>query len=87
VTFELKVGKKGEIYTVKGVRDALNISPGDVLLVFVENGLMIAKKKKVGLDLLDEPELTPYSVTSDEMDSLRKELSRFLEKRGSLLDR
>ena len=86
MTFELKIGRKGEIYTTKDVRERLNISPGDILLVFVENGMMIAKKKKSALDLLDESEVASGSVTSAEMDQLRKELNRFMEQRGTLFD-
>jgi len=86
VTFELKIGRKGEIYTTKDVRERLNISPGDILMVFVEKGMMIAKKKTSALDLLDAPELASISVTPAEMDQLRKELNRFLEQRGALFD-
>ena len=86
MTFELKIGRNGEIYTIKAVRDALNISPEDTILVFIENGLIIAKKKKSALDLLDEPEHAHVSVTPDEMEAFRKELSRFLEKKGPLFD-
>lgn len=86
MTFELKIGRKGEIYTTKDMRERLNISPGDILVVFVEKGMMIAKKKKSALDLLDESELASVSVTPAEMDLLRKELTRFLEQRGSLFD-
>ncbi len=48
----VKVGKKGYIILPKSVREALNISEGDQLIVEIKDGIVLKPVKKVDIDEL-----------------------------------
>lgn len=73
-----KVGKKGEIYIPKKLRDQVNLSPGDEVLVEIKNKELIIKKKESIVDVLaEEPAV---KVTVDEMMEIREKISNWLGK-------
>ena len=75
----LKVGRKGEIYTVKELREKLGIKPGSRVIARVEEGKLVIWKLPSLEELLENPlvELTP-----DEAEKLSEEAQR--EKRKSI---
>jgi bifunctional DNA-binding transcriptional regulator/antitoxin component of YhaV-PrlF toxin-antitoxin module len=77
---ELKVGKKGEVYTTKRVRKEAGIMPGSSVFATVKEGKVILERKPTVLDLLRKPRIGK-PVSQRELSKLRKELSRELEER------
>ena len=75
------VGKRGEIYAPKKLREMAGINPGDRLVITYEGGRIVIEKKPSGLDLLRRPPLPVRPVTPNEMVELRRELSGELEGR------
>jgi AbrB family looped-hinge helix DNA binding protein len=72
-----KVGKKGEIYVPKKVRNQINLNPGDEVLVEVRDEELIIRKKESIVDILMDEAVTKVSV--DEMRSVREKVCRMLE--------
>ncbi len=72
-----KVGKKGEIYIPKKIRDLVNLKPGDTILVDVKGKELIIKKKESIVDVLMEEAVLKISV--EELRSIREKLSKLLE--------
>ena len=72
-----KVGKKGEIYIPKKIRDLVNLKPGDTILVDVKGKELIIKKKESVVDVLMEEAVLKISV--EELRSIREKLSKLLE--------
>jgi len=72
-----KVGKKGEIYIPKKIRDLVNLKPGDTILVDVKGKELIIKKKESVVDVLMEEAVSKVSV--EELRSIREKLSKLLE--------
>lgn len=71
-----KVGKKGEIYIPKKVREAINLKPGDEITIEVRGEELIIKKKRDVFDVLMEDAVS--KVTVDELRDIRDKLSRLL---------
>jgi len=72
-----KVGKKGEIYVPKKVRERVNLNPGDEVLVEVKGRELIIKKKENIVDVLMDEAIAKVSV--DEMRSIREKVRKLLE--------
>ncbi len=72
-----KVGKKGELYIPKKVRDLADLKPGDEILVEVRGKELIIKKKPSVIDLLMEEAVTKVSV--EELREIRNKLSELLK--------
>lgn len=72
-----KVGKKGEIYVPKKVRERVNLHPGDEVLVEVKGRELIIKKKENIVDVLMDEAIAKVSV--DEMRSIREKVRKLLE--------
>ncbi len=72
---KLKIGKKGEIFTTKRIRDALNIKPGSYV---------VAKVRDNKLVIIRIPELSELlgdyfvSVSWDDVESISEEMQRKL---------
>ncbi len=71
----LKTGKKGEIFTTKRIRDALNIKPGSYVVAKVKNNKLVI----IGIPELSEL-LGDYfvSVSWDDVESISEEMQRKL---------
>lgn len=69
----LRVGSKGEIYTVKELREKLGIRPGSRVLARVEEGRLVIRPIPRLKEVLDKPvvELTP-----EEAERLSEEAQR-----------
>ena len=69
----LKVGKKGEIYTSKEIREEVGIRPGGYVKAVVKDGKLIIEGLPTIEDLLDEAviELNP-----EEVEELSEEVQR-----------
>ncbi len=72
-----KVGKKGEIYVPKKIRERVNLNPGDEVLVEVKGRELIIKKKENIVDVLMDEAIAKVSV--DEMRSIREKVRKLLE--------
>lgn len=77
---ELKVGKKGEVYTTKRIREKARIKPGSWVFATVKDGKVVIEHKPTVLDLLKKPRIGK-PISQRELSKLRKELSRELEER------
>ncbi len=72
-----KVGKRGEIYVPKKVRELANLNPGDEVLVEVKGRELIIKKKEDIVDVLMDEAIVKVSV--DEMRCIREKVCKLLE--------
>ena len=72
-----RVGKKGELYIPKKVRDLADLKPGDEILVEVKGKELIIRKKPSVIDLLMEEAVTKVSV--EELREIRNKLSKLLK--------
>ena len=71
-----KIGKKGEIYIPKRVRELANLNPGDEVLVEVRGKELIIRKKESVIDVLMEEAVSKVSV--EELREIRVKLSELL---------
>jgi len=71
-----KIGKKGEIYIPKRVRELANLNPGDEVLVEVRGKELIIRKKESVIDMLMEEAVSKVSV--EELREIREKLSELL---------
>ena len=78
---ELKIGKRGEIYTTREVREKAGIVPGGRAVARVEGDQLIIQPKPTALSLLTEPRVNRVPVSSEELSELRREIARELESR------
>jgi len=69
----LKVGRKGEIYTTKEIREAVGIKPGGIVRATVEGSKLVIEPIPSIEDLIKDKviELTP-----DEAEKISEELQR-----------
>ena len=73
-----RVGKKGEIYIPKKIRESVGLIPGDEIEVDVDEGKLVIRKKPSALDLLKQRPLATIKV--EEMREIRKRLSERLSR-------
>ncbi len=71
-----KIGKKGEIYIPKRVRELAKLNPGDEVLVEVKGKELIIRKKESVIDVLTEEAVSKVSV--EELREIREKLSELL---------
>ena len=67
------VGKKGEIYIKKKVRELLGLKPGDKIEIIITDKGAIIRKKKTPLDLLKEKKV---KLSIEEELKLREEFEK-----------
>jgi bifunctional DNA-binding transcriptional regulator/antitoxin component of YhaV-PrlF toxin-antitoxin module len=80
-TTELKVGKKGEIYTTDEVRRAVGIEMRSVLLAEVAEKKLILRPKERAEQLLDKPTFSVPPVGGKRLSKVRRELAADLAER------
>ncbi|MEM3551740.1 MAG: hypothetical protein QXN87_08785 [Candidatus Bathyarchaeia archaeon] len=73
-TVEVKVGKRGEIYTTREMRKKIGLIVGGKALAKVDEGKLIIEPKPTALSLLKKPRIGVKPVTPEEMSKLRREL-------------
>lgn len=78
---ELKIGKRGEIYTTREVREKAGLIPGEKALAKVEEGRLIIQPKPTVISLLKKPRVNIKPVTSEELSELRREIAGEIESR------
>lgn len=71
---EVKVGKRGEIYTTREMRKKIGLIVGGKALAKVDEGKLIIEPKPTALSLLKKPRIGVKPVTPEEMSKLRREL-------------
>lgn len=76
---ELKVGKRGEIYTTQKIRMKTGLTPGGKAIAIVEEKRLILQPKPNALTLLEKPRTNPKPLSPDELSRLRKELAEEIE--------
>jgi bifunctional DNA-binding transcriptional regulator/antitoxin component of YhaV-PrlF toxin-antitoxin module len=80
-TEELKVGKRGEIYTTQKIRMKTGLIAGGRVIATVEEKKLIVQPKPTALNLLEKPRINPEPLSPEELSQLRKELAKEIETR------
>jgi bifunctional DNA-binding transcriptional regulator/antitoxin component of YhaV-PrlF toxin-antitoxin module len=80
-TFEVKVGKRGEIYTTREMREKTGLIVGGKAVAKVDGGRLIIEPKPTALSLLGKPRVGVKPLTPEEMSRLRRELAGEIEGR------
>ena len=80
-TEELKIGKRGEIYTTKKIRIKTGLSPGGKAIAIVKEGGLIIQPKPTALTLLEKPRVNAKPLSPEELSRLRRELAKEIESR------
>ena len=78
---ELRVGKRGEIYTTREVRERTGLTPGGEVIARIEQGRLILRPKPTALTLLEKPRIDAEPISPEELSKLRRELADKLETR------
>jgi len=78
---ELKIGKRGEIYTTYKIRRKTGLTPGGKAIAIVEENRIILQPKPTALTLLEKPRINPKPLSPEELSQLRKELAKEIETR------
>jgi bifunctional DNA-binding transcriptional regulator/antitoxin component of YhaV-PrlF toxin-antitoxin module len=78
---ELVVGKRGEIYTTREVRERIGLVPGGRALASIEENTLVIQPKPTALSLLRMSRIDAEPLSPDELSKLRKELAERLEVR------
>ncbi len=68
-----KVGKKGEIYIPKKLREQVNLYPGDDVLVEVKDKNLVIRKRENIIDVLKDEAISKVSV--EELRRVREKIS------------
>jgi len=74
-TFELKVGKRWEIYTTSKIRKETGLTPGGKAIAIIRENKLIVQPKPTALTLLEKPRVNAKPVTPEELSELRRDLS------------
>jgi bifunctional DNA-binding transcriptional regulator/antitoxin component of YhaV-PrlF toxin-antitoxin module len=78
---ELRIGKRGEIYTTHKVREKTGIVPGGRVKVTVEQGRLILRPQPSALTLLEKPRIGAGTISPAELSKFRQNLAKKLEAR------
>lgn len=78
---ELRVGKRGEIYTTREVREKVGIVPGGKVLVSTKGRELVVRPKLTALSLLKKPRVDAEPLSPGKLSKLRRELAERLEAR------
>jgi len=71
--FQLRVGKKGEIYTNKEIRERTDIKPGGLVRAVVEGRRLIIEAVPTVEDVIED---TVIELTPEEAEKLSEEAQR-----------
>lgn len=77
----LRVGKRGEIYTTRRIRERTGLAPGGMVVAKVEEKALILRPKPTAISLLKEPRANAKPISLEELSGLRRELAKRLETR------
>jgi len=80
-TEEVKIGKRGEIYTTHRMRMKTGLTPGGRAIAIVEENRLIVQPKPTALTLLEKPRINPKPLSPRKLSQLRKELAQEIETR------
>ena len=80
-TEELKIGKKGEIYTTKKIREKAGQAPGGKVIATVDKGQLILKPKPTALNLLEKPRVNTKPLSPEELSRSRGKIAEEIETR------
>lgn len=78
---ELKIGKRGEIYTTQKIRMKTGLTPGGRAIALVKDGGLIIQPKPTALTLLEKPRVNAKPLSPEELSQLRRELAEEIEGR------
>jgi len=80
-TVELKIGRRGEIYTTREVREKIGLVAGEKAIAGVEGDKLIIRPKPTALSLLEKPRVNIKPVTPEELSEIREEIAEEIENR------
>lgn len=80
-TVELKVGRRGEIYTTREVREKVGLVAGEKVIAGVEGDKLVIRPKPTALSLLEKPRVNIKPVTPEELSEIRGEIAEEIENR------
>ena len=80
-TVELKIGRRGEIYTTREVREKVGLVVGEKAIAGVEGDKLIIRPKPTALSLLEKPRVNTKPVTPEELSKIRGEIAEEIENR------
>jgi len=80
-TTELRLGKRGEIYTTDKIRKKTGLTPGGKAIARVEGNRLIIEPKLDMLKLLEKPRINVKPISPEELSKLRRELAEEIEAR------
>ena len=80
-TVEVKIGKRGEIYTTRELREKAGLILGGKAIAKIENGKLIIEPKPSALSLLEKPRVGVKPVIPKKMSELRRKLVEEIENR------
>lgn len=78
---ELVVGKRGEIYTTREVRERIGLVPGGRVIASIEEDRLVIQPKPTALSLLGRRRIDAEPLSPEALSKLRKELAERLEVR------
>jgi len=76
---ELKIGKRGEIYTTRKVRKKTGLTPGGKVEAIIEENRLIVQPKPTALTLLRKPRVNAKPISQEDLSRLRRELAEEIE--------
>ena len=78
----LVVGRKGEIYTTREIRERVGLMPGGRVLARVQDdNKLVIEPQPSAITLLRKPRIDAEPVNPKELSRMRKELAEKLEQR------
>jgi bifunctional DNA-binding transcriptional regulator/antitoxin component of YhaV-PrlF toxin-antitoxin module len=80
-TEELKIGKKGEIYTTKKIREKTGLTPGGKVIATVDKGQLTLKPKPTALNLLEKPRVNTKPLSPEQLSRSRGKIAEEIETR------
>jgi hypothetical protein len=78
---ELKIGKRGEIYTTHKIRMKTGLTLGGRAIATIEGNRLIIQPKPTAITLLEKPRINPKPLSPEELSQLRRELAEEIETR------
>jgi len=75
------VGRRGEIYTTRKIRERIGLAPGGMVVAKVEERALILQPKPTALSLLEKPRADAKPISPEELSGLRRGLAKGLETR------
>ena len=80
-TVELRIGRRGEIYTTREVRKKIGLVAGEKVIAGVEGDKLVIRPKPSALSLLEKPRVNIKPVTPEELSEIRGKIAEEIEDR------